>query len=193
MIKIAISGKARSGKDTLGKLLIKELGFSSRQIKKLAFADPIKHICKIMFPTVDNKHLFGPSEYRTIEIQNALSDGKPLTIRQNLLDVGTYARKYNEDIWINNFNYEYLKNQDKKLFIVPDLRFRNEIEYLKRENFFLIRIKRQASQIINHISETGQDDISDDEFDIVINNDYTLLELKQSVLSIIPKIINKFE
>ena len=65
MIKIAISGKANSGKNTLAKLIKQELKQQSiNSCKFLAFADPIKKMSLIAFPDIPKKWLYGSSNYR---------------------------------------------------------------------------------------------------------------------------------
>lgn len=188
MIKIAVSGKARSGKNTVSKLIIKEFNLSKKDVAQIAFADPIKQIIKTMFPQTPNKQLFGPSGLRSSQIQNILKDNKPLTIRQVLLDVGDLSRSYDENVWINKFDHSFNNLKNKQLIIVPDLRFRNEFDYLKSKGFYTIRIIRDDTSSINHLSETGQSLIRDDEFNSVIYNTKQLKHLKSEVSSLIPLI-----
>jgi hypothetical protein len=67
MIKLALAGKSKSGKDTTAQL-IKELATKELDptvvVRNYSFASPIKQICKIMFPNVPDEHLYGPSELR---------------------------------------------------------------------------------------------------------------------------------
>lgn len=195
MIKIAISGKANSGKNTLSKLIIKEFkkisNINNLISYQVAFADPIKKIVKTIFPQIPNKHLFGSSSLRNEVILGAFKESKPLTVRDALIDIGTSARSYNNDIWIENLknklNTLSLKD-DFSIFIVPDLRFRNEFDFLKENNFFFIRIKRNGSSNINHESEIGQESILDTEFDYIVSNNGTLKNLKEEVVKIVKNI-----
>ena len=57
---IAISGQAGSGKDTAADFLVKHRGFV-----KVAFADPMKRICKEVYDFTDEQ-LWGPSELRNV-------------------------------------------------------------------------------------------------------------------------------
>jgi hypothetical protein len=193
MFKIAICGKANSGKNTLGKLISKEL-FSistAKTVKYMAFADPVKEIALKMFPDLPRKTLFGRSELRSSIIPNAFKDGNPLTARELLLDIGTkLGRSYSDSVWINAFNNRVKKaEKSNNIIIVPDVRFRNEFSFLKESGFYTIRLLRDANLKINHISETDQDSIKDDEFDSIINNNGTIHDLKQKVKEIAPQII----
>lgn len=55
---IGLLGQAGSGKDTVADILVKDHGFA-----KVAFADPLKRICKDVFDFTDEQ-LWGPSEKR---------------------------------------------------------------------------------------------------------------------------------
>jgi len=199
MYKIAICGKANSGKNTLAKMLVKHLRLKIRDNNGpytasrayIAFADPIKRMIQEMFPEINSKYLFGSSKFRNEIIPGAFKGGKPLTIRQLLIDLGTeVGRAYKQDVWLDNFDYQFKKAAHCKIVVVTDVRFRNEFDHLKDKGFHLIKLYRgNDTPSINHISETGQNDIKDDEFDFVIHNDKSLNELKKLVVDgIIPNL-----
>lgn len=200
MISLCISGKARSGKDTVAKLIVQHSRFRSikndqveegivlpeNKIKIISFALPMKRIVEQMFPGCDRNALYGPSELRNNIIPNATNDnGEPLTYRQVLLDIGKRGRAYNENIWINALAHEYKNTIDSELFIVPDQRFVNELDWLKSNKFISIRVKRQDISKINDISETEQEIIPDSDYDYIINNDETLEKLSGKVKEIV--------
>jgi hypothetical protein len=193
MYLISITGKANTGKNTLSKLLDEEIKSRFTEwkgTKFIAFADPIKKIAKIMFPNMPNKYLFGSSQYRSKQISDAVKDGSALTVRTLLTDIGTSAREYNSNIWIQVFAKTLSKCFNKKsLVVVTDVRFRNEFDYLNQLGFFKIRIYRNDVKKGTHISETSQDDIQDSEFDFIINNDGTLDDLKGQVKKIVDEIV----
>lgn len=188
MYKIAISGKANSGKSTVGELLFKELkGNENWKPNLVAFADPIKEIVMKMFPIIPEEHLFGPSEFRNNVVPNAFKNGNPLTIRTLLHDIGTeLGRSYNKNIWLDVFDFTFnnLKNKNAPIIIVSDVRFLNEFNHLKNLNFTKIRVVRKEQLTLNHSSETDQESISDNEFDYVIHNDFSMDELKLKIKKI---------
>jgi len=206
MFKVSISGKANTGKNTLSGLLVDELtkvgddaayqnnvyfGEWCGDEEVIAFADPIKEMIRQMFPKLPRKYLFGASKYRALPIPGALKDGKPLTVRQCLIDLGSAGRAYNDKCWINAFDARLKKaeNNGSDIVIVTDTRFRNEFDHLKRLGFFHIRVLRDSDIKINHISDTGQDAIKDHEFDYVLENNSTLADLKKEVIEkIVPSI-----
>lgn len=194
MYKIAITGKANTGKNTLSRMLAKQL--APNLTSTLAFADPIKEMIKIMFPEVPRKHLYGSSAFRKEAIPGAFKDGKPLTIRQCLIDMGTgMGRSYKESVWLDNFDYRFdkaIKNKFPNLVIVTDVRFRNEFDHLKNKQFYMIRLLRDSKEApINHVSETSQVEIDDSEFNYVLDNNGTLLDLKNKVSEIVGQLKQK--
>ncbi len=207
MYKVAICGRANTGKNTLSRLLEQELYwlrnaeyhakygkdmvFSS---KSMAFADPIKEIVMIMFPHANKECLYGPSHLRAEAIPGAFKNGKPLTYRQSLIDLGTeVGRAYNDKIWLENFDHRYeqllIQKNPPNLVVVTDVRFRNEFDHLKKKGFFQIRLYRETGMApIEHISETGQSAIKDEEFDYVLFNNKSLDDLREEVkCQIIPR------
>jgi hypothetical protein len=202
MYRIGIMGKANSGKNTLGRVLTRELRnhiyeTENRYMhtKYMAFADPMKEMIGTMYPSLPRKFLYGSSKYRDEIIPESYKDGKRLTIRQLLIDLGTSGRDYDPDIWIKNLDkrYHHRSVGFASAVIITDIRFRNEFDYLRKNDFYLIRLYRNSGLPgIQHVSETGQNAVADDEFDCIVHNDKSLKELKLEVSQrIIPKLRSK--
>lgn len=190
MYKIAITGKANSGKNTVGKLLVKSLQSEHHVVGRahfVAFADPIKEMARIAFPNIPRKWLYGPSKFRAQVIPGAFKDGVPLTVRQLLIDIGNdFGRKYQANRWLLNFDYTFnrLVKKGAEIVVVTDCRFRNEFDFLKELGFFQIRLLRDSGVKIDDISETSQDSIRNDEYDYILHNNGTLKDLKSEVAKI---------
>jgi hypothetical protein len=198
MYKISISGKANSGKDTLRKLITDELAISLshsfKGVSLLSLADPIKKMAKIMYPNIKNKQLYGPSKFRSEIIPGSFKDGKPLTVRQLLIDLGTeFGRVYNKDVWLDNLAYRISKLKNKSAVIVSDLRFFNELDKFKSLGFYRIRLLRNSALKIDHPSETEQDLIKDAEFDYVYYNEGSLEDLQAQAKNIVKDLLEKGE
>ena len=102
---------------------------------------------------------------------------------RNLLQVyGTdiMRRKHGDDIWIKYLNswISIHKHRGKMHFIIPDIRFKNEAEYIKKNNGFLIKIEAKDRNLkksneekldkeMNHISEKS---VSEIESDLYLDN-----------------------
>ena len=200
MYKIALLGKANTGKNTVADVIQHtttiDRGQGGFRRAQLAFADPIKENVRNMFPHLPRKWLYGASKFRNEIIEGAIDeDGNPLTVRQALIDEGTRGRKYNPNIWLNVFQHRFdkLTRKGHGLVIVTDVRFRDEFDYLHDGGFYIVRVKRVTDSKINHASETNQDSIDDSECDYVIDNNGTL-ELLHTIItnSVVPDFKGKF-
>lgn len=194
MYKIAITGKANTGKNTVSKMILKEVrtqfkGKKTITHEYIAFADPIKAMIRLMFPSLPEKYLTGSSQYRAESIPGAFKNGVPLTVRQLLIDLGTvFGRTYKESIWLDVFDHTFEKMKNKSVVIVTDVRFRNEFDHLKKMGFYQIRLLRNSHTKINDISETNQDNIQNNEFDYVLENNKSLEDLKNEVKKIVSQL-----
>lgn len=190
MIKIGISGQARSGKNTLAEMIIDHSGTDHAFSKIVAMADPIKNMILQMVPNADKECLWGASELRSRELPGNLKDldGNPLTYRRALMDIGSLGRKYNTDIWVNALAQDAEKDKSS-IYIVSDCRFFNEINYLKKRGFYMIRIKRQDIPRIDDVSETAQLKVPDSFFDYVLENNDSLDGLNNHAKQIINKLV----
>ena len=193
MYRIGIMGKANSGKNTLARVLVKSLrGKGYLSADYIAFANPIKEMIRAMYPKIPKKFLYGPSILRNEVIPNAFKNNNPLTIRQLLIDLGTAGREYDPNTWLDNFDHAYKQSAHRSIVVVTDVRFRNELDHLRSKDFYMIRLYRNeiASSIkYNHISEVGQNDIKDDEFDYILHNNSSIKELRAGVeYNIIPRL-----
>lgn len=193
MYKIAITGKANTGKNTVGKLLVQEIKhhWSPNRFSHqfIAFADPLKKMARLAFPQIPRKWFYGSSKFRSEVIPGAFKDGVPLTVRQLLIDLGNdFGRKYQPDIWLRNLDkaFDKLVKKNVPVVVVTDCRFRNEFDHLKSLGFFQIRIVRDTVTKINDASETNQDGIQDSEFDYVIRNNGTKEDLKKIIRQVLP-------
>jgi hypothetical protein len=196
--KIALVGKANSGKNTVANILGSNLSQYDRRNLSIAFADPIKDIILMMFPEAEKEYLFGPSHLRSNIIPNAYKNNKPLTYRQCLIDIGELARSYNPNIWINKLGEKiskfenFIECEGPETVIVSDVRRINEAAFLKEKEFFFIKIKRELSLKLNHSTETDQDEIKENYFDYIIDNNGSIENLKENIINIIPLVYKKF-
>lgn len=191
-ILIGLSGKMGVGKDYIAhNILMPYLEKKNIKTLMIAFADQIK----VNTSVKHNINLFD------------MYDTKNENIRRSLQKEGTEngRDKYGDNIWINYVDKwtDIYSKRGIQAFIIMDVRFKNEAEYIKSKNGLLIRIEaplRNKERIINeknsleiqkHISEI---DLDDYKFDNIINNDYISNEenelLNKDVKNQIYKIIN---
>ena len=185
---IAISGKARSGKNTVASILVNRLNYPQSKVKVVALADQMKRIIQTMMPEASSECLFGASELRSEIIAGSKyrdKNGNPLTYRQALIDLGSLGRSFNPDLWLNALVEDANKSTDKWAYIISDVRMKNEFDFLKNAGFIMIRVLRADETVINDVSETEQDEIPDSEFDYVLNNDKSIADLEDLVQHIL--------
>lgn len=76
--------------------------------------------------------------------------------------------------------------------VIPDVRFRNEIEGIRAAGGKVVRIRREQSGLAGdaamHASEREQAEIPDSEFDLVVQNDGTLEELRAKAADALPNL-----
>jgi len=196
--RIAISGKANTGKTTIAKHAKSYLESKDSQkynTKLASFADPMKHIAKLMFPDILLETLWGPSENRERMVVGAMNmeKGCPLAARQLLLDLGKFGREKSMDVWVNATlkPLEGAISKDKTIVaLIDDLRFRNEFDKCRTMGYTLIRIHRPNNQkIIDDISETDLDNVPNSAFDHIIYNDEDLDALTLKIEGILDSIL----
>jgi deoxyadenosine/deoxycytidine kinase len=195
---IALSGKAGSGKDTVANELVKSKGFI-----KVAFADPIKRMAMEMFD-FSREQLWGESNKR-----DKLDTRYGFSPRYVLQKMATdFGRNLFEDVWVNTTKHvidklnntistyspysgvnviytpqECEKLNSEKNIIITDCRFVNELNFIKKQNWPIYRVKRDSEKHLDHISETDLDNILDTSFTkVIINNNIEDMRQQLNVL-----------
>jgi hypothetical protein len=179
---IGISGKKFSGKDTIADYLV-----SNHNFIKYSFANPVKQITKILFD-FDDSELYESNKEKVNKKWN-------ITPRNAMQKIGTeFGQYYLHQLFPNlNCNKKLFwtlkavdfceKNSDKNI-VIPDFRFVHEIEeFRKISNFKLWNVKRNTINEDIHISETCLDNYQN--FDLIIDNNYSKEELYQIINNII--------
>lgn len=168
MLKIAITGKMRSGKDTLAGF------FLEKGMRQYEFKAGIADIIKQYFP-------------------EAMIHGKP---RRHYQHIGQSLRALNNDVWVNyTFNAIdrycglYPAIAEREGIIITDLRQPNEYTALKARGYTIIKVvcddderiarMKKAGDVfspedLNHETERNVDAI---QADIVIDNTGTKKDL----------------
>ncbi len=181
---VGICGFIGSGKDTFADILIKEKGFV-----KLSFASSLKDAVSLIFGW-DRNMLEGAShEARTRREQvdewwSQRLNIPHLTPRWVLQHWGTdiLRDKFHEDIWLASLERKII-NSNYQNIVITDCRFPNEITLLKKLGAKMVQVNRTnlISPVSNHSSETSWQNT---EFDFIVENDSSLDDLKEKVLSL---------
>ncbi len=204
--KLAIHGKAKTGKNTVAKLIHEICNYD---VYETAFALPVKNELINLFG-IDREYLFGPSQKR----QEFFKDD--ISYRDLLIEFGQFCKKYDPDIWIKKIESNILKNyyspgfeqpkeivfdqntlylntcyraKEYKLILITDLRFMREYEWLKKEGFKILKLTRSNNDYSNNnISETELDSLADDLFDFHVDNHRTIDDLSSQVRDLLTKL-----
>lgn len=142
---IGISGAARSGKDTFADCLIDILNENGVKAKKMSFANQLKLEVRDFLR-------------QTIGIDSFTQDDEEKKIiRPFLVTWGTEVRrKQNPNIWIESVEKQL---QDDCINIITDVRFENEMNWLKEKEGYSIFISRQLKDgsIVPPANETEKE------------------------------------
>jgi hypothetical protein len=113
-----------------------------------------------------------------------------MTYGEMLQKIGTdYMQQFDKLVWVKALFSEYEKDS-KEIWVIPDLRFKHEADFLKEKGAILIRVngdpigeRKNSKRNLNHISETDLDDYK--YFDFIIENDSTLYHFNNKIDNLI--------
>jgi len=167
---IGLTGYARSGKDTVANILVKNYGF-----KRVAFADPIRKLLYETNPVVKD------GDYRLQGVVDGYGWDVAKTafpeVRRLLQDLGVGARQvFGEDFWVERSLSSIFEHENA---VITDVRFINEAEMVKHQDGQIWRIKRMGVAAVNeHVSEQEMDGYKVDQ---IFANNGTLEDLELMV------------
>ncbi|WP_338461594.1 hypothetical protein V5G20_17880 [Brevibacillus borstelensis] len=193
-VKIALTGRMRSGKDAVAAHLTQQYGFV-----RFAFGDGIRKVCRELFP------------------DQFANDRKPRALLQG---VGQAMRAFDPDVWINATMRKIgdhialendLADYDRAIgesvnpirIVITDVRQPNEVARLRAEGFVIIRVNASDETRIQRMIDAG-DTFDDDTLtheteqhvdsfavDYEIDNNGSLAELYAQVDEIMADISRK--
>lgn len=178
MILLGLCGKMGCGKDYLANNMI--IPYIENILRKkciqMSFADQIK--VNVMAKSgIDYRDVF---EQKTI-VTRMLLQKEGTENGRNVLGDKIWIKYM--DSWIKVY-----KNRGFAAFVIPDVRFQNEVEYIKSQNGIVVKVvapersmnravresggnSELLKQITSHQSECDLDDLDNINFDAVIRND----------------------
>ena len=173
---IGILGKKNSGKTTVYEMLHGILS-ENETIVKLSFAGKLKEMFSVL-AGIKKEHL-NKTDTKNMLFKNKL-------IRVWLQSLGEWGRNMIPDLWIDTTLTNLNPNN---VYIIDDVRFKNEVEKIKQLGGMIIKINRPSLKSNDtHISETEMDSILN--YDEFIVNDGGLQDLYKKVKSIAKKYYN---
>lgn len=184
---IALCGQKGSGKDLVADTIV-ELLDGIKPTRKLSFTNQIKELMWSAFDIRDQMewasfvHNFVtlPSGKRRYgrEIYRVLSLG----IRND--NAQRYIERLEDDI--NNYKIYHPESFDDVVFIVTDVRFREEVKWCKANKIPLIKVNRDTLMYDSTVDEIEIEDYLCDHF---VDNNGTEKELKENLVELLTKIL----
>lgn len=174
---IALTGAKGCGKDTVADILTTAYYVPvDRRVRRVAFADPIKHEVMRIF------NLRNVSDYDTFKRSLVTSNNHAVDGRQVVREIGMLMRKYDVNQFVEYVDQTIASDEDA-IWVITDLRFDNELTHLQNIGAKIVKINRTSLEgvIDTHITERGFDDSL---CDIVIQNKNTLEEFNAEVLKV---------
>lgn len=172
---IALSGYKGSGKDTLANFFIKR-----HQFIRHAFADKIKDVCSDILQ-------LDPTDLDDFKRGGVVWNGKEIPGRDIVRGIGMLMRSYDEKQFVSDVDQRIAseRSQGHQNFVITDLRFDNEVEWLdnQTDDVLIVFITRPNIGGDNHVSE--QLDHIKKVADVTIVNDGTINDLWQKANSIL--------
>ncbi len=186
---ICLGGKIGSGKDTTAGILVREYGF-----KQLSFASKLKDITALAFGW-DRDMLEGnTNESRTW--REEVDSTWNITPRDALRKVGYEMFRQNicDDFWIRIMQQQIDKIDKDQDIVISDVRFENEMEFVKSINGVLVYIENNTIQntILQgtiHPSDAGITKLIELS-DHTLDNIGTISDLKKTIDTLLYKIDN---
>lgn len=183
---IGICGFIGSGKDSIADILIKDRGFI-----KLSFAAALKDAVSKIFDW-DRDMLEGATkesrEWRekVDEWWSQRLNIPSLTPRWVLQHWGTniLRDKFHQDIWLASLERKIINLPGETSIVITDCRFPNEIALLKKLGAKMVQINRPMV-IKSSSTHSSENSWLETEFDVIINNNSTLDNLREEVLNTI--------
>ncbi len=194
-ILIGLSGKARSGKDSVGEFLVE--GLREYGVVKAAFADELKRQVAEHFD-LSHEQLYGDlKEVEDKRYKKPLkcSDGMKSdkdelsniywTPREIMQEYGQFMRTIDYNYWVKVL-FKQLAIKGIHSAVITDCRHPNEVDFVVNRGGYHVRTYREGADVIhnsNHISETALDNYKVVDFKVINNDSLEELKLKARELA----------
>jgi len=171
------SSKPGFGKTEIAHYLREEYGFET-----VRFADPIKHVVRILLYRLGYDHHTVPEMTDGLRKQDPIPSLGGVTPRYMMQTLGTdWGRNMiDSDIWVNATIQSVMEEvEDGNSVVVDDLRFPNEYRALHRMGATFVRVIRFFDG--NEEPHSSEGNLDQFHFRYVICNDGTLGDLRDAV------------
>lgn len=169
IVKVALCGKMRSGKDTVANYLIDNQDVHGITYR-LAFGDKLKDMAHMLFPWIDK-------------------ESKPRELYQFMNTI----RDFDLNVWVKHLEKSYQAVSIYDNIIITDLRQQNELEWCRENGFEIVRVTSPEEMRVNRVIKAGdtfnkesfshktEQEVDGFDVDYEIVNDGDLKELHEKV------------
>lgn len=193
---IGLTGKKRSGKDTVAARLVEEHGFT-----RLAFADALREACLGLDPYVlapgedSDRHWRDFVRLSEVIEQEGWEEAKRYPdVRRTLQNYGVAIREIVPSFWLDIVRDKAVDVlADGGHVVITDVRFPNELDLVAEFDGFHVNVTRAGLVSTDqHVSETALDDVVG-LADVTIANDGSLAELAANVDEMVEVLLQREE
>lgn len=172
MTLIGLTGFARSGKDSVGSILVQE-GFT-----RFAFADRVKDLALAIDPLITCAGPISVQHLSQVVTEKGWEEAKGNPeVRRTLIKVGEGARIiFGDNIWVDDLE-RACSSLDPRPLVVTDVRYENEAEYIRSLGGQIWLVHRPGT------SPAGPHDRVEGPYDVRIANYGTLDNLVETTLA----------
>ena len=189
---IGLCGFKGSGKDTVADMLVDTCDY-----KKIAFADFIKNAAKELFDwedtSFDAENKEKVDEYWGVTPRKILQELGTEFLRFHCKDILSTefqlpnGEKHNATFHIKRINKEVIKllNNGNKNIIFSDIRFQDELDYIKKLGGIIIKVVRPSltnNEFSQHISEKNINKLENVDYELVNDHNISHLFKKTSLI-----------
>lgn len=176
---IGLTGRKQSGKDTFYQILSSEPA-NGQPVLRLSFADKMKESFAALFDIqlAEIEHWKNEwVDWAAIRYQAAAH--KRFQMRELLQRYGTEAHReiFGNDFWVNMlFTERLVADLDRAMFVVTDVRFKNEAERIKELGGHIVKIEREDLDNVTDLHASEQP-ITNELIDLTLANPYPHMDL----------------
>ena len=163
----------QAGKDSAASFINE---YYSQKYENEKFAKPLKQMIASMtgesmeyLETTTFKDALLPSQWDI--------DGTPQTGRDLMIMIGHGLRQLQPNIWVNAMDERFLNNPNP--IIITDVRYRNEIEWIRSNNGVVVHIVRGKTKENRNLAEQQLDGYRG--HDVILENNAGLWDLRDKV------------
>lgn len=175
---IGLAGIAGSGKDTVANIIVQ----SDPRYCRVALADPVRRHCISLYG-LDHNKLIADYEYKETIIPRW-----GLSPRQILQRYGTeVCRAIHPDTWVR-YLFECIHQSNFFHFVVPDVRFRNEVDAIGRGGGQVWWVERPGAGSDTGAAHISENSVCATDCDSVLINGGTIHDLGRAVAGLVARL-----